>query len=249
MSTEYVCEVSGRKYKTAGGARKSTRREKLREYQLNYVRLNSRTVSEFLSLMSKKGKEFHDCDLDLDFISSGFDYWKSSKANIEEKTLRVEVGLRLKVNKRHNKRKKLHDYIQSHFCCVRMSYDWTDLESFSLCDNYKKVSFYLTLGDFPGLLKNYKTFLKQESDLYDFLETKMKATRDAKTFAQSRPEYEEMAKRKEEISNALLKNEKAMSETIKYYSEGYMRLWECSNRNCPEIDQDLEKTFNSTPGK
>jgi len=162
MSTEYICEVSGRRYKTARGARESAKRERLRSYQRNYVRLNASTAQEFLNLMVEKSKEFYGWDMELELKTSSFGYWQNQKQNTEDKILTIEAKMWLSINRKSGQRKKICYFIRDHFESVNLSFDWLEVRDFDVPGVYKTVKFQLTLKNFPKLLENYEKFLAQQ---------------------------------------------------------------------------------------
>lgn len=241
MSVEYVCEVSGRRYKTARGARKSAKRERLREYQRNYVRLNAGTTQEFLDLMVEKSKEFYGWDMELKIKKSGFDHWQSIEENIEDKVLLVEAYMRLSINRRKGRNEVMYYFIPKYFKDVHPSCFWREVKDYSM--QSKKIEFRLTLGCFPKLLENYKKFLEQQSEYFKFIEKKRKASSDARQFVESRPDYRKLLEHRKRIEGMLRSHEVKMKKMFDYYEDGYIRLWECSNGEVPEIDFDLRDTF------
>lgn len=241
MSNEYICEVSGRRYKTARGARESAKRERLRSYQRNYVRLNAGTTQEFVDLMVDKSKEFYGWDMALVVRNSSFDYWQNQKQSIENKVLSIEAGMWLSVNKKYGRRKRICYFIPGYFEGVNLSYDWNEVKDFN--EEFRTVKFHLTLKDFPKLLENYKKFLAQQSANYGYLDTKRKASSDARHFVESRPDYQSRREEESKIQSILDDHQRKTKELVNYYTDGYMSLWECSNGSAPMIDPDLHDTF------
>lgn len=243
MSAEFICEVSGRRYKTARGARESAKRERLRLYQRNFVRLNSGTAQEFVDLMVEKSKEFYGWDMKLELKNSSFDYWQKQKNRNKDKTLTIEAHMGLSINRESGKRKKICYFLSEHFEGVNCSYTWEEVHQFSIPGAYKTIKFYLTLGDFPKLLENYEKFLEQQSEYFKFVDKKRKAGSDAKQFVETRSDYKELWEHRERIEKMLQSHQVEMKKMFDYYEDGYMRLWECSNGKAPEIDAELRDTF------
>ena len=243
MPTEYICEVSGRRYKTARGAIESAKRERLRSYQRNYVRLNASTAQNFLDLLVEKSKEFYGWDMKLEIKNSSFDYWQSQKKHIKDKVLSVEAHMELSINRKKSSRKKICLFLSEHFEGVYPSYTWEEVKDFNVPGACKTIKFNLTLDDFPKLLENYEKFLEQQSRYYEFSDKKRKAHGDAKQFVQTRPDYKEMEEENTRIEKMLQNHRVEMKKISDYYEEGYMRLWECSNGKAPEVDPDLSYTF------
>jgi hypothetical protein len=243
MPTEYICEVSGRRYKTARGAIESAKRERLRSYQRNYVRLNAGTAQRILDLMVEKSKEFYGWDMKLEIKNSSFDYWQSQKKHIKDKILTVEAHMELSINKEKGRRKKMCYFISEHFEGVHSSFSFEEVKHFSIPGACKTIRFQLTLGDFPKLLENYEKFLEQQSKYHEFVDKKRKANSDAKQFVETRSDYRELWEHKERIEKMLQSHQVEMKKMFDYYQDGYMRLWECSNGKAPEIDAELSETF------
>jgi len=241
MSAEYVCEVSGRRYKTARGARESAKRERLRSYQCDYVRLNAGTAQEFIDLMVEKSKEFYGWDMELYLKNSSFDYWQNQKQSTEDKVLSIEAEMLLSVNKKYGRRKRICYFIPGYFEGVNLSPDWDEVRDFS--EKFRKVKFHLTLKNFPKLLENYEKFLEQQSAYHKYIDAKRKASVDAKHFVESRPDYQSRWEEEKKIQEMLDKHKLQMRKLSDYYLEGYMRLWELSNGDSPEVDKDLFSTF------
>lgn len=243
MSAEFICEVSGRRYKTARGARESAKRERLREYQRNYVRLNAGTAQEFVDLMVEKSKEFYGWDMSLEIKNSSFDFWQNREQNTKDKVLTVEARMWLSINRRSGQRKKICYFIRDHFEGVDLSFDWLEVRNFGVPGAYKTVKFQLTLKNFPKLLENYEKFLEQQSAYHKYIDAKRKASVDAKHFVESRPDYQSRWEEEKKIQEMLDKHKLQMRKLSDYYLEGYMRLWELSNGGSPEVDKDLFATF------
>jgi hypothetical protein len=243
MSAEFICEVSGRRYKTARGARESAKRERLREYQRTFVRLNAGTAQDFLDLMVEKSKEFYGWDMSLEIKNSSFDYWQSQKKHIKDKILTVEAHMELSINKEKGSRKKMCYFIPEHFEGLHFSFSWEEVRHFSIPGACKTIKFQLTLGDFPKLLENYEKFLEQQSNYYKFMDKKRKANSDAKQFVETRLDYKELCEQEKRIEKMLQDHRVEMKKMFDYYEGGYMRLWECSNGKAPEIDAELSDTF------
>jgi hypothetical protein len=241
MSTEYICEVSGRRYKTARGARESAKRERLRSYQRNYVRLNASTAQEFLNLMVEKSKEFYGWDMKLEYKKSSLLFWKNHK--LEDKALSIEAEMWLSTNEEKGSRKNISHLISRHFERVDTSLTWEEVKHFSIPGAYKTIKFVLTLGDFPKLLESYKKFSEQQSEYITFLDKRSKASTDGTKFVASREDYKSMVEERIKIEKSLQKYNREIDKMFEYYKDGYMRLWECSNGKAPEIDPELSKTF------
>ena len=241
MSTEFICEVSGRRYKTARGARESAKRERLRSYQRDYVRLNAGTAQEFIDLMVEKSKEFYGWDMELELKSSGFDYWQNQKQSTEDKVLSIEAEMLLSINKKYGGRKRICYFILGYFEGVNLSFGWNEVRYFS--EKFRKVKFHLTLKNFPKLLENYEKFLEQRSANYVYLDTKHKAKNDAKNFVESRPDLQSRREEEDKILSILDKHRQKTKELVNYYTDGYMSLWECSNGSAPRVDMELSDTF------
>lgn len=241
MSTEYICEVSGRRYKTARGARESAKRERLRSYQSNYVRLNASTAQEFLNLMVEKSKEFYGWDMELYLKNSSFDLWQNRKQSTKDKVLSIEAEMLLSVNKKYGRRKRICYFIPGYFEGVNLSFHWNEIRDFS--EEFRTVKFELTLNNFPKLLENYEKFLEQQSAHYKYLDTKRKASADAKHFVESRPDYQSRREEEDKIQSILDKHRQKTKELVNYYTDGYMSLWECSNGSAPRVDMGLSDTF------
>ncbi len=241
MSTEFICEVSGRRYKTARGARESAKRERLREYQRNYVRLNAGTAQEFIDLMVKKSKEFYGWDMELDLGTLGFDYWQNQKHKKEDKVFSIEAKMWLSINKKRGKRKRICYLIAEHFEGVNLGFHWYDVNDFS--KKPRSVKFELTLKNFPKLLENYEKFLAQRSVWFDYIGAKSKAREDAKYFLESRPDFQSRCEEESRILSILDKHRQKTRELADYYKDGYMRIWECSNGSAPEVDKELSDMF------
>ena len=242
MSTEFICEVSGRRYKTARGARESAKRERLREYQRNYVRLNASTAQEFLNLMVEKSKEFYGWDMELELKISRFDYSERSKKNIEDKVLSVEAYIGLSINRRKGRKEMMYYFIPKHFKGVYTSCFWKEVRHYSM-KSQNTIQFRLFLGDFPKLLESYKKFLEQQSKYSNFVDKRCKANTDGTKFAESREDYKSMVEERIRIENSLQKHNQEIGKMYEYYKDGYMMLWECSNGKAPEIDPELSDSF------
>lgn len=238
MATEYVCEVTGRKYKTRRGAENSEKRERLMESQRNYFRLNATSVEHLVDLMIEKSKVFWGWDLDVvEFRHLGSITTSSGKSIV-----RFSVSLKLIPGKRYNKHTRIGEYILAHISGLGASFNWTSFRDQSIIGRYSSMTFSFDTEKFPLIKEKYVAYCRSVSDYNEWEKEKSVVELEAVKFARKQEEYKMADRRITLLEHQLDIARNTRNDIARYYVKGYNKLW-LDQVPEPSIDETLDRMF------
>jgi hypothetical protein len=238
MATEYVCEVTGKKYKTARGAKDSAKRERLLDWQRNYFRLNATSVEHLVELMAEKGKEFWGWDLEV----SELRHRGCFETSIGKPFVRFSLSLKLVPGKRYNKHTRIGEYILSHICGLDALFNWTSFRDQSISGRYSVMTFSFNLERFPLIKEKYVSYSRSVSDYNEWEKEKSVVELEAVRFSKRQEDYEMADHRVAILEHQLDIARNTRNEIAKYYVNGYNKLWR-NQAPEPQIDEKLDRMF------
>ncbi len=238
MATEFVCEVTGRKYKTKRGAEDSAKRERLLDWQRNYFRLNATSVEHLVELMGEKGKEFWGWDLEVDELRHRGSIATSSGKSF----VKFSLSLKLVPGKRHNKHTRIGEYILAHVYGLDASFNWTSFRDQSISGRYSSMTFSFDLEKFPLIKEKYVAYCRSVSDYNEWEKEKSVVELEAVKFARKQEDYEIADKRISVLEHQLDIARNTRNNIAKYFVRGYNKLW-LDQVPEPPIDKSLDRMF------
>lgn len=238
MVTEYVCEVTGRKYKTKRGAENSAKRERLLDWQRNYFRLNATSVEHLVELMVEKGREFWGWDLQV----NGLKQYGSFTSNQGKVYIKFFLSFKIRPEKRHNKHTLIAEYLIFHVLGLEAMSNWTSFHSHKVMDNYCTMTFWFYPDKFPLINDKYIEYCDSMIRYKKWEDEKSVVDLEALRFLRSREDFKMVQKRIEILEQQLALAKNTKYEIEKYYKKGYNELW-ASKALEPVIDGEMDKMF------
>jgi len=238
MATEFVCEVTGRKYKTKRGAEDSAKRERLLDWQRNYFRLNATSVEHLVELMGEKGKEFWGWDLEVGELMHRGSMTISSGKSI----IKFFLSLKLVPGKRYNKHTRIGEYILAHVSGLDASFNWTSFRDQSISGRYSSITFSFDPEKFPLIKEKYVAYCRSVSDYNEWEKEKSVVELEAVKFARKQEEYKMADRRITLLEHQLDIARNTRNNIAKYFVKGYNKLW-LDRVPEPLIDEKLVRMF------
>lgn len=238
MTTEYVCEVTGRKYKTKRGAENSAKRERLMKSQRNYFRLNATSVEHLVELMVEKGREFWGWDLEV----SGLRHLGSLTTSSGKSIVKFFLSFKLVPGKRYNKHTRIGEYILAHVSGLNSSFNWTSFRDQTITGRFCSMTFSFDPERFPLINEKYVTYCRSVSDYNEWEKEKSAVELEAVKFAKKQENYEMADKRVSILEHQLDIARRTRNDIARYFVKGYGKLW-LDQVPAPLIDETLDRMF------
>lgn len=238
VATEFVCEVTGRKYKTRRGAENSMKRERLLEWQRNYFRLNATSVEHLVELMVEKGREFWGWDLRINSL----EHFGSSISNMGKVYVKFALSFKLKPVKRHNKHTLIAEYMIYHVLGLEAMSNWTSFHSHKVMNTNCEMTFYLYPDKFPLINEKYLKYCDSVLEYKKWEDEKSVVDLEALRFLRTQEDFEMVDNRIRLLEQQLDIAKGTKYEIERYYKGGYKRLW-ASKAPEPVIDEGMDRMF------
>lgn len=238
VATEYICEVTGRRYKTKRGAENSAKRERLLEWQRNYFRLNATSVKHLVELMVEKGREFWGWDLKI----SSLEHLGSSTSNMGKVYVKFALSFKLRPVKRHNKHTFIAEYLNYHVLGLGAMQNWTTFHSHKVIDNNCELTFYLYPEKFPLINEKYPEYCDSVLEYKKWEDEKSVVDLEALRFLRTQEDFKMVQKRIDTLQQQLDIAKNTKYEIERYYKRGYKELW-ASKVPEPMVDEGMDRMF------
>jgi len=240
--TRYVCQVTGKTYKTKRGARNSEARESVKLRQRNYARENASTLNELVDILVQKSKEFYGWDL----VVHGVSDIKVIERSTNDLGLLFKLGFNLYPNKRVSQYNHIAYFLCDGFSGLQQYWtNWMTFREQNRCDRVAKADMFISFSDFPLIHEKYKEFLSLKEEKQIFLNKECMVREEAQKFTSQLPEYLEQEKLVSDIHRSLEEERILLWKIKEYNTQSYLNLWFRSEGPCPEIPSELDDMFSN----
>lgn len=238
MATEYVCEVTGKKYKTKRGAENSAKRERLLDWQRNYFRLNATSVEHLVELMVEKGREFWGWNLKVNDLK----HYGTNTSSQGKVSIKFALSFKFRPEERHNKHTLIVEYLIYHVLGLEAMSNWTSFHSHKVMDNYCTLIFYFYPDKFPLINSKYVEYCDSVIEFNKWENEKSVVDLEALRFLRLQEDFKMVENHIRTLEQKLDIARNTKYEIEKYYKNGYKELW-VSRVPEPQIDEEIDKMF------
>jgi len=238
----YVCEVTGRTYKTERGARNSEARESIKLRQRNYARENASTLEELMNIIIQKSKEFYGWDVVVHRVSE----IKVAERNLDDLGLRFKLSFNLYPGKKVGQYRYLTRLLCEGFSGLQEYWgNWKTFRDQNLTGKPCNADIFISFSDFPRIHENYNKYISLCEAKKSYRDIENGVRGEAEVFTVQLPEHRKQCKVVDEAYGYLEEQRKILQEISDYNVRSYMELWRRSRGTQPEIPAELEGMFGS----
>ena len=165
----FTCSVTGKKFKTARGAKKSEARHRLALERKNFFRLNAESPRHLFELISTKSKEFWGWDFHLLELKTG-DPGRSEDISSQSRPdtgVYIVASFEFNPNRKHRKHQSVWEYINTYINGLDCHSSWWWGETLNK-RKYIDQKIWLSFKDFPIFNSKYNDYMNQLNEYYSW---------------------------------------------------------------------------------